>query len=684
MSLHVEQSLATAEANPYLEGPYAATHDEVTLHGLEVLAGEIPDDLNGVYVRNGPNPQHHPMGRYHWFDGDGMVHALHFADGTASYRNRWVRTEGFLAERDAGTAIWHGIMEPFGANPADVPEKDTANTDLVFHRDRLLALWYRAGKPYALDPVTLETLGPHDFDGTLRCEVSAHAKVDEDTGELMFFDFGVKQPYMRYGVVGPEGTVRHFVPIDLPGPRLPHDMAITARHSILMDLPLLADPEAARRGRHKLDFQRDLPARFGVIPRYGKADEIRWFEADPCYIYHSVNARDEGDEVVLDVCRVKQPQPLAADARAAGADAHLPAARREPAPLPLRPAHRAHARAGDGRRQQRVPLDEPGTDRAARALHVQHAHLAREDAAVRRDHEIRRRPRHVRDALVRRRLLGQRGAVRAAPRRKRGGRRLARVVRARRARRLLRGACARRARHDRGAGVPAEPAGARAARVPRDVDPGGAPAGRLRLSRLGVSLGLWQDRDPLESLATARVADELGYPELWIGEMATWDAFALAAAIAQETRAIELCVGPLATAVRDPMAMAMGVASVAALARRPVHLAIGSSSQMVVERWHGRTRERTAQHIRETAEALRPLLAGKKERVRRGTGTHGRVQAAAPGAGDLSDRGRVRPRDRKGRGAGGGPDGAQPRDAGARRTNGRPRTPAGGVGAGSD
>ncbi|MGZ8650189.1 MAG: LLM class flavin-dependent oxidoreductase, partial [Solirubrobacteraceae bacterium] len=111
-------------------------------------------------------------------------------------------------------------------------------------------------------------------------------------------------------------------------------------------------------------------------------------------------------------------------------------------------------------------------------------------------------------------------------------------------------------------------------------------------------------------MATARLADELGYPELWIGEMATWDAFALATAIAERTASIELCVGPLATAVRDPMAMAMGVASVAAVAGRPVHLAIGSSSRVVVERWHGRRRERTARHIRETAEALRPLLAG--------------------------------------------------------------------------
>src|SRR6185503_11752860 len=108
------------------------------------------------------------------------------------------------------------------------------------------------------------------------------------------------------------------------------------------------------------------------------------------------------------------------------------------------------------------------------------------------------------------------------------------------------------------------------------------------------------------------IADELGYPELWIGEMATWDAFALAAAIARETRQVDLCVGPLASAVRDPMAIAMGVASVAALCGRPVNVALGSSSKMVVERWHGRTRERTARHIRETTEALRLLLSGEK------------------------------------------------------------------------
>jgi probable F420-dependent oxidoreductase len=127
-----------------------------------------------------------------------------------------------------------------------------------------------------------------------------------------------------------------------------------------------------------------------------------------------------------------------------------------------------------------------------------------------------------------------------------------------------------------------------------------------------VVLGLWQDRDPLEALETAEIADALGYPMLWIGEMATFDAFALATAIAERTERIALTVGPLAVGVRDPMALAMGVATVASIGKRPVHLAIGASSPVVVERWHGRPWRRTAAQIRETAEALRPLLAGER------------------------------------------------------------------------
>ena len=296
--------------NPYLAGLYAPVAEERTDEGLQVI-GELPPDLDGVYLRNGPNPQFAPQGRYHWFDGDGMVHAVRFHDGRASYRNRWVRTLGFSREREADASLWTGVIEPRADNPRDehLRLKDTANTDLVWFRDRVLALWYLSGEAYALDAVTLESLGADDFGGTLPCRMSAHAKVDERTGELLFFDYGPLAPYMRYGVVGPSGVLTHLTEVDLPGPRLPHDMAATERYSILMDLPLVADLEAARRGRHKIVFDNELPARFGVIPRHGMGDEIRWFEAEPCYVYHSINAWEEGDEVVLDLCRVNKPAP---------------------------------------------------------------------------------------------------------------------------------------------------------------------------------------------------------------------------------------------------------------------------------------------------------------------------------------------------------------------------------------
>ncbi|AFU00763.1 carotenoid oxygenase family protein [Nocardia brasiliensis] len=313
MTLNEELIAPAAQAltNPYLEGPYAPTADEITATQLTVLHGELPADLDGVYVRNGPNPQFAPLGRYHWFDGDGMLHAVHFEHGSATYRNRYIRTDEFEAERAAGTALWRGVIEPWDDNPpGDRRERNSANTDVVFHHGNLLSLWYRAGKPYALDPISLETRGVDTFGGTLPGEVSAHAKVDERTEEFVFFDYGIHAPYLRYGVADPSGLVTHYTGLELPGPRLPHDMAITENYSILMDLPLYNDPRAAAAGRFKLFFDRTLPSRFAVLPRRGDGARAQWFEAAPGYIYHTVNAWEEGEQIVLVVCRVSKPSPV--------------------------------------------------------------------------------------------------------------------------------------------------------------------------------------------------------------------------------------------------------------------------------------------------------------------------------------------------------------------------------------
>jgi len=293
--------------NPYLLGPFAPQHEESCFNNLEVI-GEIPRDLEGTYFRNGPNPKYAPKGRYHWFDGDGMIHALAFRDGKVTYRNRYVQTKGLQAEDETGSSRFSGLIEPDFTNPLGYI-KDSANTDLVMQNGKLVSTFYRCGKPYGLDPESLETLGPLDFGGKLKLPISAHTSVDPRTGEMMIFHYGVKAPYMYYGVVSAQGELVNWTPVPLPGPRLPHDMAITQNYSILMDLPVFMDPDALKHGRQRVGYFPEIPTRFAVIPRHGNSDQIRWFEAKPCYIYHVINAWEEGDELVLDACRVLRPVP---------------------------------------------------------------------------------------------------------------------------------------------------------------------------------------------------------------------------------------------------------------------------------------------------------------------------------------------------------------------------------------
>lgn len=306
--------MSTTVENPYLRGRFAPIHAEIAADGLEVI-GEVPRDLAGMYVRNGSNPRFDPIGRYHWFDGDGMLHGVLFHDGKASYRNRYIRTAGLAAEEEAGRALWSGIMERPDFKKPGGPFKDTANTDLVFHDGRLLALWWLGGQCHEIALPSLETKGIRSFGGRVGKGLSAHPKLDPVTGELMFFDYQMTPPYLTYGVISKHGEVVHEVPIDLPGARLQHDIAITERHTILMDLPMMWDPELLMRGKTRVRFYSDKPSRFGVIPRLGDPSSIRWFEARACYMYHTINAWEEGDEIVLTGCRIENPIPSSRDGR---------------------------------------------------------------------------------------------------------------------------------------------------------------------------------------------------------------------------------------------------------------------------------------------------------------------------------------------------------------------------------
>jgi carotenoid cleavage dioxygenase-like enzyme len=301
-------TLPEDDDHPYRTGPWRPQTTEWDDDDLTVVAGEIPADLDGVYLRNTENPLHPALQNYHPFDGDGMMHVVGFRDGKAFYRNRFIRTDGFLEELQEGGPLWSGIAEPIELSKRDhgwgarTLMKDASSTDVTVHRGVALSSHYQCGELYKLNPLTGDTLGKTTWGGAFPTTwgVSAHPKVDDATGELLFFNYGKDAPYMHYGVVDENDTLVHYVDIPLPGPRLPHDMAFTQNYAILNDLPMFWAPAMLEHNVHLPRFHRDVPSRFAVIPRRGRTEDIMWFEADPTYVLHFTNAYEDGDEIVLD------------------------------------------------------------------------------------------------------------------------------------------------------------------------------------------------------------------------------------------------------------------------------------------------------------------------------------------------------------------------------------------------
>ena len=311
-------TLPEDDDHPYRTGPWRPQTTERDADDLTVLEGQIPADLDGVYLRNTENPLHPALKFYHPFDGDGMLHIVGFRDGKAFYRNRFIRTDGLLAENEAGGPLWPGLAEPVQLAQRDHGwgarglMKDASSTDVVVHRGTALTSFYQCGDLYRLDPYSGATEGKESWNGAFPFDwgVSAHPKVDDVTGELLFFNYGKQAPYLHYGVVDANNDLVHYVDVPLPGPRLPHDMAFTRNYVVLNDFPLFWEPELLEADIHLPRFHRDMPSRFAVLPRRGGTADITWFEADPTFVLHFTNAYEDGDEIVLDGFFEDDPEPV--------------------------------------------------------------------------------------------------------------------------------------------------------------------------------------------------------------------------------------------------------------------------------------------------------------------------------------------------------------------------------------
>jgi carotenoid cleavage oxygenase len=293
--------------NPYLVGNFAPVRDERDDAGL-AISGAIPPELDGLLLRNGPNPILDPdPAAYHWFVGDGMLHGVELKGGHAHYRNRWVRTR----------AACEALGEPAPAGPPEVNGLATsANTHVVAHGGRIYAL-VESSLPTEVRP-DLTTVGAADFDGRLATPFTAHPKTDPATGEMVFFGYDLAPPYLRYHVIDPDGALVRTEAIDLPGSVMVHDFGVTATRVVWLDLPVVFDLELAGRQPFPFTWRPEHGARVGVMPRSGGNADVTWIDLEPCYVYHVLNAYDAADSTVM-VDVVRYPDMFATEVYGPGA-----------------------------------------------------------------------------------------------------------------------------------------------------------------------------------------------------------------------------------------------------------------------------------------------------------------------------------------------------------------------------
>ena len=294
--------------HPNLVGGYEPLLMECDVHDMRV-EGEVPSALNGSFYRNGPNPQFAPRGGYHLFGGDGMIHAFHIENGKISYRNRWARTKKWHLERNAGRALFNPF-DPSKQDPSvsGVVTDGLANTNIVWHAGRLLAL-EEGHAPFELDPHTLESKGCYTYGGKLKGPMTAHPKIDYESGEMLFFGYnadGGISPAMTFNVVDRTGRLVRSESFEAPYASMVHDFMVTSDYILFPIMPLTGSIERAMSGLPVYAWEPDKSVHVGVMPRNGSVNEMRWFTGEAAYVFHPMNSFSIGEIIYCDVCEYPQ------------------------------------------------------------------------------------------------------------------------------------------------------------------------------------------------------------------------------------------------------------------------------------------------------------------------------------------------------------------------------------------
>ena len=294
--------------NENYTGLNAPVRIEAEIRDLTV-EGEIPAAIRGAFFRAVPDPAHPPMlgEDDNVLSGDGMVSKFTIEGGQVDYASRYVRTQRFEAERKARRSLFGKYRNPFTDDPSVAGvDRTVANTTPVWHAGRLY-MTKEDGRAYRIDPETLETIGRWDWNGALKSEtMTAHCRVDPETNEMFAFGYeagGLASRQVSYFIIGPDGELQSEQWFEAPYCGMMHDFVVTETMAIFPVFPTIADLDRIKAGGAHWVHEQEQPAWIGVMPRYGKVEEMVWIEApNGIHAYHFANAFDDNGLIQMDVC----------------------------------------------------------------------------------------------------------------------------------------------------------------------------------------------------------------------------------------------------------------------------------------------------------------------------------------------------------------------------------------------
>ena len=291
-------------SQPTMKGFFAPTRFEADVYDCEVT-GKIPTDLNGAFVRLGGDWLYPPKFEDDSpFSMDGYINMFRFKNGIVDYKGRWVKTPRYKADLAAHKQLFGKYRNPFTDDPSvhDL-DRTVQNTTPLCFAGKLFTL-KEDSLPYEIDPKTLETVGPYDFHGKYKSlTFTAHPKVDPVTGEMICYGYeatGLETQDVFLYTIDKTGHVKREVRFQVPYVAMVHDIGLTQKHVIIPVFGFVSSMERLKEGKVHWGWDNTKPAYVGIIPRDGEAKDIRWFKGPSRATVHTLNARTEGEKVILE------------------------------------------------------------------------------------------------------------------------------------------------------------------------------------------------------------------------------------------------------------------------------------------------------------------------------------------------------------------------------------------------